>query len=435
MSNSLQGLVKTILATPSKSSLLPPLINQLNQIITSEFAQKLDTPRTPSIIAPSTSLLRNVEAITSKALSSSGLSSNEINDDDSTFSPQQPTDKVYGETPLSTLTTLLSLLPSPLPSTFVDVGSGSGVLSLTAALTGNFASVVGLEYSSLLYSRSTSLLPHYLKLSLPTSLSFQNLDVRERNGRMGGMGVGTNLFFCNCPTWSPAMMKDVATHLDATSKPGDVLVTLSRRAPCTTYDITDVFRSHALTLLPHLPALASKLLKLPPLVYLPLMASLSVPPSLARSLLLDLGPMVGGGGAAKPLGVVPPLLPVLVSHLSYPDLKVRALASTVLRALAEHPVFGSELRPHVKEVTGRVEEAMKGRHKGEEEHVVVTANLVDLLSVLPLQSAKLLPKPYAELMLQDESPIADFYLKEFGFKIKRGLGKKKAFRADTGANI
>ena len=49
---------------------------------------------------------------------------------------------------------------------------------------------------------------------------------------------------------------------------------------------------------------------------------------------------------------------------------------------------------------------------------------VQLLSVLPPQSAKLLPKPYAELMLQDESPIADFYLKEFGFKIK-WVGKKK----------
>ena len=33
--------------------------------------------------------------------------------------------------------------------------------------------------------------------------------------------------------------------------------------------------------------------------------------------------------------------------------------------------------------------------------------------MLPPQSAKLLPKPYAELMLQDESPIADFYPKEF----------------------
>ena len=49
--------------------------------------------------------------------------------------------------------------------------------------------------------------------------------------------------------------------------------------------------------------------------------------------------------------------------------------------------------------------------------------VLQLLSVLPPQSAKLLPKPYAELMLQDESPIADSYLKEFGFKIN--LGKRK----------
>jgi len=40
-------------------------------------------------------------------------------------------------------------------------------------------------------------------------------------------------------------------------------------------------------------------------------------------------------------------------------------------------------------------------------------SLVQLLSVLPPQSAKLLPKTYAELMLAEESPIADFYPKEF----------------------
>jgi 5'-3' exonuclease len=46
--------------------------------------------------------------------------------------------------------------------------------------------------------------------------------------------------------------------------------------------------------------------------------------------------------------------------------------------------------------------------------------------VLPPQSAKLLPKPYAELMLQDESPIADFYPKEF---VTDANGKRQPWEA------
>lgn len=40
-------------------------------------------------------------------------------------------------------------------------------------------------------------------------------------------------------------------------------------------------------------------------------------------------------------------------------------------------------------------------------------NLLQLLSVLPPQSAQFLPKPYADLMVDPLSPLAEYYPKDF----------------------
>jgi len=151
--------------------------------------------------------------------------------------PQEQEDsRVYGEiTPTSFRELLRSHsagLPSGKRSSFFDLGSGTGKCVLEAALSPNFASATGIEFSPCTHAIAQVLCDEFVQDVLPlargqeaTAVEMKRADFFEELSWVEG-----DFVFCNCIMFDDDVMGRLA-GLAEQMRPGSVFVSIMQELP------------------------------------------------------------------------------------------------------------------------------------------------------------------------------------------------------------
>lgn len=137
---------------------------------------------------------------------------------------------VYGEIKYISFIGLLDLVNIPSDGTFYDLGSGVGKAVLTAALFGNFKTVIGVELLAPLHKESlramNQLLKHIesdpLAFQYPTKIKFYHDDICKMDFS------DASLIFVNATCYSDALWETLQDKFEQLAE-GTVIIIVSRQ--------------------------------------------------------------------------------------------------------------------------------------------------------------------------------------------------------------
>ena len=150
----------------------------------------------------------------------------------------------YGETPPETMRTLLQELAAVhnnkaqhFPGRFIDAGSGNGVATVCAALDGRFPRSSGIEYEENRTTLANNLKESYDKQRHTSILDFTCGDLANESLS------GASVVFSNSVCFDAALCATVGRSLEeADMTPNAVVVSVSRRFPCPSFDLVDILK-------------------------------------------------------------------------------------------------------------------------------------------------------------------------------------------------
>jgi len=156
---------------------------------------------------------------------------------------QYNSNSTYGETPPRTMRTLLSIIQHEhgrFDGDFVDVGSGNGAATISAALTGHFQSVKGIEYEESRHQAALLLEKAYSSSSpASSSVEFRNGDICKEANILNNASV----VFCNSVTWNAQLSGDMGLLLEKqTLESPAIVVSISRRFPCPSMNLVNILK-------------------------------------------------------------------------------------------------------------------------------------------------------------------------------------------------
>lgn len=241
-------LAKSIVSSKTSKSELSSLLSQLTKTIRSS-ANNTTVPRVPptSSMQP-TSPLQSFEMLAAPKKQQRHESS-----PDNNHKPGlTQANATYGETPPDTIRDLTDVLlghynngADVFGGDFVDIGSGNGIATTAAAMTGKWRACHGIEYETDRHDTALLWKSDYDNsqdksggsTSTSTPLEFTCGDMLQYPHF-----AGASVVFANSPTWDAALVGSIGTVLDEQLADNALVVSISRRFPSPSFDLVDLLK-------------------------------------------------------------------------------------------------------------------------------------------------------------------------------------------------
>ena len=126
---------------------------------------------------------------------------------------------------------------------FMDVGSGNGAAIVCAAMTGRFHESKGIEYDETRHQEAILLQDAYQRKKVKKDRNEVHL-VKGDIGHFPELLDDASVVFCNSVVFDPELSAAVGKMLDLNEKLAfpRIVVSVSRRFPCPTFNLVDVFK-------------------------------------------------------------------------------------------------------------------------------------------------------------------------------------------------